>query len=132
MITITDFIYMIIIILSQPNVTYSSESLIFLLFCFPLNVVIVFQSIKINEIAKWQLLLPKRTQTYIIHIFRGQGGGGGRGGVAGLVQWLKLPAWKVGDRGLEPRSGIQVSKKQNVSSQLTIEVIILILILVKI
>ena len=31
---------------------------------------------------------------------------------AALVQWLKLPAWKVGDRGLEPRSGIQVSKKK--------------------
>ena len=25
-----------------------------------------------------------------------------------LVQWSKLPAWKVGDRGFEPRSGIQV------------------------
>ena len=30
------------------------------------------------------------------------------------VKGLKLPAWKVGDRGLEPRSDIQVSKKQNV------------------
>ena len=29
-----------------------------------------------------------------------------------LVQWLKLPAWKFGDRGFEPRSGIQVSKKK--------------------
>ena len=28
------------------------------------------------------------------------------------MQWLKLPAWKVGDRGFEPRSGIQVAKKQ--------------------
>ena len=28
-----------------------------------------------------------------------------------LVQWVKLPAWKVGD--------LQVSKKQNVSSSLT-------------
>ena len=36
-----------------------------------------------------------------------------------LVQWLKLPAWKFGDRGFEPRSGIQVSKKHNVSSPLT-------------
>ena len=36
-----------------------------------------------------------------------------------LVQWLKLPAWNVGDRGLEPRSSILVSKKQNVSSPLT-------------
>ena len=27
------------------------------------------------------------------------------------VQWLKLPVWKVGDRGFEPCSGIQVSKK---------------------
>ena len=36
-----------------------------------------------------------------------------------LVQWLKLSAWKVGDRGFEPRSGIQVSKKQNVFSLLT-------------
>ena len=32
---------------------------------------------------------------------------------------LKLPAWKVGDHGFEPHSGIQVSKKQNVSSPLT-------------
>ena len=32
----------------------------------------------------------------------------------GLVQWLKLPAWKVGDR-----SDIQVSKKQEISSSLT-------------
>ena len=29
-----------------------------------------------------------------------------------LVPWLKLPAWKVGDRGFEPHSGLQVSKKQ--------------------
>ena len=35
------------------------------------------------------------------------------------MQWLKLSAWKVGDRGFEPRSGIQVLKKQNVSSLLT-------------
>ena len=28
---------------------------------------------------------------------------------------LKVPAWEIGDRGFEPRSGIQVSKKQNVS-----------------
>ena len=40
--------------------------------------------------------------------------------VAGdLVQWFKLPAWNVGGRGFKPRSGIQVSKKQNVSSLLT-------------
>ena len=33
---------------------------------------------------------------------------------------LKLSAWKVGDRGFEPHSGLQVSKKkQNVSSPLT-------------
>ena len=31
-----------------------------------------------------------------------------------LLQWVKLTAWKVGDRGFEPRSGIKVSKKQNV------------------
>ena len=36
-----------------------------------------------------------------------------------LVQWLKLPAWKVGDGGFEPHSGLQVLKKQNVSSPLT-------------
>ena len=36
---------------------------------------------------------------------------------AGQVQWLKLPAWKVGDRGFEPNSGLQVSKKQNDSSR---------------
>ena len=34
-----------------------------------------------------------------------------------LVQWLKLPAWKVRDRG--PYSGLQVSKRQKVSSPLT-------------
>ena len=28
------------------------------------------------------------------------------------MQWLKLYAWKFGDRGFKPRSGIQVSKKQ--------------------
>ena len=27
------------------------------------------------------------------------------------MKWLELPAWKVGDRGFVPRSGIQVSKK---------------------
>ena len=32
-----------------------------------------------------------------------------------LVQWLKLPAWKVGDRGFEPHSGIQVLKKWEVA-----------------
>ena len=36
-----------------------------------------------------------------------------------LVQRLKLPAWKVVDRGFEPRYGIQVSKEHNVSSLLT-------------
>ena len=30
----------------------------------------------------------------------------------GNLQWLKLLAWKVDDRGFEPHSGIQVSKKQ--------------------
>ena len=35
------------------------------------------------------------------------------------MQWLKLPAWKVGDRGFEPRSDIQVLNKQNVFSLLT-------------
>ena len=37
----------------------------------------------------------------------------------GLVQWLKLPAWKVGDRELEPHPGLQASNKQNVFSPLT-------------
>ena len=27
------------------------------------------------------------------------------------MQWLKLPAWKVEDRGFEPHSDLQVSKK---------------------
>ena len=36
-----------------------------------------------------------------------------------LAQWLKLPAWKVGDRDFEPHSGLQVSRKQNVSSPIT-------------
>ena len=38
------------------------------------------------------------------------------------VPWCrgyKLPAWKVGNRGFEPYSDLQVSKKQNVSSPLT-------------
>ena len=33
-----------------------------------------------------------------------------------LMQWLKLPAWKVGDREFKPHSGLQVSKKRNFSS----------------
>ena len=42
--------------------------------------------------------------------------------VAGsLVQGLKLPPWKVGDRGFEPHSGLQVSKNQNVYSRLTLK-----------
>ena len=32
------------------------------------------------------------------------------------MQWLKLPAWKVRDRGFEPHSNLQISKKRNVSS----------------
>ena len=36
-----------------------------------------------------------------------------------LLQWLRLPTWKGGDRVIVPLSGIQVSKKQNVSSPLT-------------
>ena len=39
----------------------------------------------------------------------------------GLVQWLKLPAWKVRYRGFDHLSGLQVLKKQNVSSTLTRE-----------
>ena len=46
---------------------------------------------------------------------------GGWSRVGALVHWLRVPAWKVGDRGFEPRSGIQVSKKQNGSSLLTRE-----------
>ena len=30
-----------------------------------------------------------------------------------LVQWLKLPDWKAGDREFEPHSGLKVSKTQN-------------------
>ena len=30
------------------------------------------------------------------------------------VQWLKLPAWKVGDREFVSRSGLLLSEKQNV------------------
>ena len=36
-----------------------------------------------------------------------------------LVQWLKLPAWKVGDRGFKPHSGLQFSKAKGFSHQLT-------------
>ena len=42
-----------------------------------------------------------------------------QGGNGGLLHWLKLPVWKVGDRGFEPQSSLQVSKRQNVSSLLT-------------
>ena len=35
------------------------------------------------------------------------------------LQWLKLPAWGVGDRGFEPHPGLHVLKKQNVPSPLT-------------
>ena len=38
-----------------------------------------------------------------------------------MVQWLKLPAWKVGDRGFKPHSDLQVLNEQNVSSPLTRE-----------
>ena len=34
------------------------------------------------------------------------------------MKWLKLHAWKVGDRGFVPRSGIPASKKQTNSSPL--------------
>ena len=36
-----------------------------------------------------------------------------------LVQWIRLSAGKVGDRGFEHRSGILVLNKQNVSFLLT-------------
>ena len=36
----------------------------------------------------------------------------------GLVQWLKLHMWKVGDRGFVPRSGIQVSPRTRKESVL--------------
>ena len=29
-----------------------------------------------------------------------------------LVQWLKLPAWTVGDRGFETHAGCQVSSRR--------------------
>ena len=32
-----------------------------------------------------------------------------------LVQFLKLPAWKVEDNGFKANTGLQVLKKQNVS-----------------
>ena len=38
---------------------------------------------------------------------------------AALVQWLNLHAWKVGDCGFKPLSGIHISKKHNVSYPLT-------------
>ena len=40
-------------------------------------------------------------------IFSAVGGGGG-----GLLQWLNLPAWKVGDRRFVSSSGNQASKTQ--------------------
>ena len=39
-----------------------------------------------------------------------------------LVQWLQLPAWKVGDRGFEPRSVMQVSKKQRFLPQSLVKI----------
>ena len=45
--------------------------------------------------------------------------------VGAMVEWLKLSAWKVGDRGFETHSGLQVSKKQNLFSPLTRKKIIL-------
>ena len=39
-------------------------------------------------------------------------------GAGALVQQFKLFAWKGGVRGFEPQSGLQVSKKENVSSPL--------------
>ena len=38
-----------------------------------------------------------------------------------MVQWLKLPAWEVGDHGVAPRSGIQVLKKHFFSSLVEIK-----------
>ena len=35
------------------------------------------------------------------------------------MEWLKLSALKVGDRGFEPHSGLQFTKKQSVSSPRT-------------
>ena len=46
---------------------------------------------------------------------------GGGGGGEWQMQWLKLPACKVGDRGFEPHSGLQISKKQTIFSLLTRE-----------
>ena len=39
-----------------------------------------------------------------------------------LVQWLKLSAWKIGDQGLEPRSGLQVSNKQKISPRSLVKI----------
>ena len=36
-----------------------------------------------------------------------------------LVQWLKMPAWKVVGWGIVPHSGIQVSKKHHIFPLLT-------------
>ena len=42
------------------------------------------------------------------------------GGGGPALQWLKLPAWKFGDRGVQtPLTPLQVLKKQNVSPPLT-------------
>ena len=38
------------------------------------------------------------------------------------MQWLKLPALKVGDRRIKPNSDLQVSKKQNVSSRSLVKI----------
>ena len=36
-----------------------------------------------------------------------------------MVQWLKLPAWKVGDRGFDPTLALKFQRNKNVSSPLT-------------
>ena len=42
-------------------------------------------------------------------------------GSRALLQWLKLPAWKVGDRGFEPNSVLKFQRSNISSSPLTRE-----------
>ena len=62
-------------------------------------------------------MLVRHTDTNSYIIFKLSASIRGGGGADAVV--IKLPACKVGDRGYEPHSGRQISRKQNVTSPLT-------------
>ena len=73
-------------------------------------------TIKLFNLALQGLI---RWITSLVHILTYIGSSQSIRAAGAMVQWLKLPAWKVGGRGFVSRSGIQVSKKPNVSSPFT-------------